>query len=57
MITKTPIRKKILQLIEERITLAEKNYDEQCIKIDEEAEAKKVSAFDKEVQSIIGKIL
>lgn len=57
MITKSPIRKKILHLIEERILLAERKYEETCIEIDAEAQARKEKAFDSEVQSIIGKIL
>lgn len=48
------IKKRVLEEVEKRINTAQKTYDTECIKIDNEAEEKKMQLADGLVASILG---
>lgn len=54
--TKT-IRARVLEVIEQRIAVAQGEYDDGCVQIDDEAKGKKERLAERLVEGIIGKVI
>jgi hypothetical protein len=57
MFNTSPIKSKVMKVITARLDQADKEYRDECMVIDQQAEVAKTTLADKMVNDILGKIL